>query len=129
MRFLKTLAAFDDTADVYRLPKAGRYVKFLRLFSFRIDGSGVTMTVKAPAIAAPRPAVARGPDIAPRAVRQGMPGTQAIAFGPNMKRGGTAAYRRYEAYKGATTIGEARAAGMTPMDLRAAIQSGQAQLL
>ena len=87
------------------------------------------MTVKAPPIAMSRPAVRRGPDIAPRAARQGMAGTQAIAFGPNMKRGGTAAYRRYEAYKGATTIGEARALTMTPMDLRAALQSGQAQLL
>jgi hypothetical protein len=129
MRFLKNLAAFDDTADVYRLPRAGRYVKFLRLFSFKIEGSGPTMTVSAPPVAAPVAGVRRGPDIAPRVARQGMPGTQAIAFGPNMKRGGTAAYARYEAYKGAATIGEARLLGMTPMDLRVALQKGHAQLM
>ena len=129
MRFLKAMEAFDDTADVYRLPRAGRYVKFLRLFGFKIEGSGATMTVNAPPVAARPAGGRRGPDIAPRVARQGMPGTQAIAFGPNMKRGGTAAYARYEAYKGAATIGQARLLGMTPMDLRVALQTGQAQLM
>jgi transposase InsO family protein len=129
MRFIKGLAAFDDTAEVYRLPKAGRYIKFLRLFSFRIEGSGVTMQVRAPPTAPRVAAVRRGPDIEARAPRRGMAGSQRIRFGENKKRFGTAAFARYERYKSATTVQEARDLGMTPMDLRAAIQSGQGELL
>ena len=128
-RYIKNLAAFKDTADVYRVPKAGRFVKFLWLFSIWIEGSGPTMTVRAPAAAPRAPAVRRGPDLAPRAPRQGIPGTQAIAFGPNMKRPLTAAFARYERYRCASTVQEARDLGMMPMDLRAAIQSGQGELL
>ena len=55
--------------------------------------------------------------------------SQGILFAPdNPKRGGSAAYTRYELYKGATTVGEARRLGMNPQDLQAAIRSGQAQL-
>ena len=127
MRFIKNLPAFDDTAEAYRLPRAGRYVKFLRLFAFRIEGSGVTMQVRAPPTA-PRVVAPRGPDIEARAPRRGMAGGQAIAFGPNMKRPMTAAFARYERYKSATSVQEARGLGMTPQDLRAAIRSGQARL-
>ena len=35
-RFLQARPGFTDTADAYRLPKAGRFVKFLRLFGFEI---------------------------------------------------------------------------------------------
>ena len=46
--FLKSRPQFEDTAELVRLPKAGRYIKFLRLFGYQITGSGPGMTVRAP---------------------------------------------------------------------------------
>jgi len=127
--FLRSRPQFEATADVYRLPKAGRFVKFLRLFSYRIEGSGPAMTVKAPAAAAGQAPVARAVQLAPRAQRRDLPGTQGILFQPdNPKRGGSQAYTRYGLYKGATTIAEARRLGMTPQDQREALRQGHAQL-
>ena len=127
--FLKSRPGFEDNAAMVRLPKEGRFVSFLRLYGYRLSGQGPTLTVKAPA-AVVRPAVAaRAPDPADRAQRRDMPGTQGIVFQPdNPKRGATAAYARYELYKNSTTIGAARLAGMSPMDLRDAIRRGHAQL-
>ena len=107
--FLRTRRGFEDTAETYRLPRAGRYVKFLRLFGFQIQGSGPGMIVRRPAAASSaegrgRPAGAV--DIAPRAPRRGLPNTTPITFQPdNLHRGGTAAYARYELYRSATNVG------------------------
>ena len=130
-RFLKKLANFDDTAELYRLPTAGRIIKFMRLFAFEIKGSGPGMSVRRPAAAAGaaggRPA--GSVDIAPRMPRRELPAATPITWQPDVPyRGGTAAYARYELYKGAGTVGESRSLGATPQDMKAGISRGFAQL-
>ena len=127
-QFLKTRGNWEDSATRYRLPKEGRFIKFLRLFRFRISGRADSMVVKAPAARTAAPAAPREVELAPRQPRNDMAGSQGILFGPNLKRGGTQTYERYERYKNANSIAEARSLGMTPMDLRDAIRRGHAQL-
>ena len=68
-------------------------------------------------------------DILPRAPRNAMPAATALRFQPdNPFRGGSAAYTRYELYKGAISVGGAGTAGMTPQDLQTAISRGFARL-
>jgi len=133
--FLRTRPGFADTSDVYKLPKEGRYVKFLRLFAFEMSGSGPGMTVRRPAGrgaadgAGGRGRPAGAVDIAPRVPRRGLPNATAITFQPdNPHRGGTAAYTRYDLYKSAQTVGEAREQGATPQDLKGGLQRGHAML-
>ncbi len=129
-QFLRTQPGFSDTADAYRLPTAGRYVRFLRLFGFEIRGSGPGMTVRRPAGAAGgrgRPAGAI--DIAPRVPRRVMAASTALLWTPdNPYRGGTAAHARYQNYSSATTVGEARRLGATPQDIKGGIEKAYAQL-
>jgi hypothetical protein len=133
-QFLRTRPNFEDTAEAYRLPKAGRYVKFLRLFGFQIAGAGPTMVVRGASAAGAggsrgsRPAAHH--DLAPRVPRRTLPpATPILAFQPdNPHRGGTAAAARYTAYRAATTVGEARALGATLQDLRRNIGQGHAVL-
>ena len=127
--FLRSRPQFEATADVYRLPKAGRFVKFLRLFGYRIEGSGPAMVVKAPMSAPGQRPTERAVQLAPRAQRRDLPGSQEILFqAGNPKRGGSASFTRWALYRSATTVGEARRLGMTPQDLRDAIRPGHAQL-
>ena len=73
--FVRTQPGFVDTADVYRLAKASRYVKFLRLFGYEIQGSGPGMIVKRLSTASSSRGRPEGSiDIAPRAPRRGLPG-------------------------------------------------------
>jgi len=128
-RFLRNLASFTDTADVYRLPKEARYVKFFRLYGFRLEGSGPAMVVKPPTPSVGQAPAPRAAQLAPRAPRRDLPGTQGLIFQPdNPKRGTSQAFIRYEMYKGATTVAEVRRLGMNPQDLREAIRQGHAQL-
>ena len=46
----------------------------------------------------------------------------------NPYRGGSAARARYELYKAATTVGEARRLGATPQDIKGGIEKAYAQL-
>jgi len=128
--FLRTRAQFEDNATLYRLPVAGRYVKFLRLFGFEITGSGPSITVRTRAAQAGgggRPAGAV--DMAPRMPRRELPGATAITWQPdNPHRGGTLAYSRYDLYKGASTVAEARRLGATPQDIKNGLAKGYAQL-
>ena len=132
--FLRTRPGFADTSDVYKLPRQGRYVKFLRLFAFELSGSGPGMTVRRPAGRGGADGGARGRpagavDIAPRVPRRGLPNATAITFQPdNPHRGGSAAFTRYELYRSATSVGEARAAGALPQDLKGVLDRGYAQL-
>ena len=130
-QFLRTRPACEDTAEAYQLKKTDRYVKFLRLFNFIIDGSGPSMRVRAQtrgsSSSTGRPS--GSVDIVPRALRNAMSAATSIAFTPdNPFRGGSAAYTRYGRYKDAITVGEARTAGMTPQDLQVAISRGVARL-
>ena len=130
-RFLQSQEGFADTADVYRLPKQGRVVKFLRLFGFELTGTGPGIIVRKPSRATGeargRPAGAT--DLVPRIPRRGLPAAQSITFQPdNPFRAGSARHNRYEAYKGAGTVGEARRLGATPQDFQAAFNEGYAVL-
>ena len=53
VQFLKDKPGIDDTMDVQRIPMVGRWVKFLRLFQFEIQGVGPAMVVKLPKPRAP----------------------------------------------------------------------------
>ena len=58
-----------------------------------------------------------------------LPAGTAITWQPdNPYRGGTASYTRYDLYKGASTIGEARSLGATPQDLKTGLSKGYGQL-
>ena len=128
-QFLRSRPGFEDAAELARLPRSGRFVKLLRLYGYRLSGEGVGITVRAPATVARPAAVAPRIDPAARAPRRDMPGAQGILFqSDNPKRGGTATYARYDRYKDATTVAQARAAGMTPLDLRDALARGHARL-
>ena len=124
--FLRTRRGFLDTCDVYRLPKQGRFVKFLRLFGFEVAGSGPGMTVRRPpargaaaSSGANQGRPAGSVDLAPRAPRRGLPADTPITFqAANPHRVGSAWWRRYEDYKIANTVGEARGLGATPQDLK-----------
>ena len=134
--FLRTRRGFLDTCDVYRLPKQGRYVKFLRLFGFEMAGSGPGMTVRRPQArgAAASSGASRGRpagavDVALRVPRRGLPAATPILFQPdNPHRGGTAAYTRYDLYKNAQSVGAARTLSATPQDLKGDLEKGFAQL-
>ena len=134
-RFLQARPGFLNTADVYRLPVAGRYVRFLRLFGFEIRGSGPSMTVRRPpSAAASSSAGQRGRpegsvDIAPRVPRRVMAANQELLWQPdNPYRIGSASYARYEAYKASESVGEARSLGATPLDIKQGIERAYAQL-
>ena len=49
---------------------------------------------------------------------------QRVEYGDDPARVGTPRYRRYENYKGATTIGAARRLGATSQDISLDIQAG-----
>ena len=129
-RFLTAQPSFHDTAELYRLPNAGRIIKFMRLFAFEIKGRGPGMTVRKPVGASGgrgRPPAAV--DLQPRMPRRGLPAATAITWAPdNPHRGATASYTRYEGYKNTSTVGEARAQGATPQDLKTGLSKGYAQL-
>ena len=126
--FLKSLQGFSLTADVYRLPVASRFVKFLRLFGYEIEGSGPNMIVKRPSNPTPGAVIGRpagAVDILPRNPRRNLPANLEIIINPdNPHRRGTGAYTRYENYKNATTIGELRNLGATPQDIREILEKG-----
>ena len=132
--FLKSRPQFEDTAELYRLPKAGRYIKFLRLFGYSITGSGPGMLVGRPTAARATAAASSGRpagsvDLLPRMPRRGLPASTAITWQPgNPYRGGSASYARYELYRGSSTVGEARSLGATPQDFKTGLQKGYAQL-
>ena len=133
-QFLRTQPGFSDTADAYRLPQAGRNVKFLRLFGFEIRGAGPGMVVRSPASASSSSAGVRGRpegavDIMPRMPRRGLPASTPLLWTPdNPHRPGSAVHARYERYRSATTVGEARRLGATPQDLKGDLEKGHARL-
>ena len=62
-------------------------------------------------------------------VRKEVQNSITVEFQPNNpKRVGSASHTRYELYKGATTVGEARDAGMQSMDLKLDIDKGFAKV-
>ena len=115
----------------------GRFVNFLKLYPqfFRIAGSGSAIKVFPATSPEPREEAASGsrdvPAVGmPRIARsQNIPNDQIVDFASqNPSRPGTEAFRRYEIYSEASTIGQARRLGMTPSDLRQLLRTGAIQL-
>jgi hypothetical protein len=153
-RTLRGMRGFEDTADTYGPAKVGRYVSFLKLFplKFKIVGSGPGLRVmpadppepaapravqvggasasSAAALpAAPRERAERALEIDPRAAYRKYPPDQRIRYGANPARMGTPRHARFELYKLATTVGEARRLGATPQDLQADVAKAALVLL
>jgi hypothetical protein len=131
--FLAALDGFDDTCDVYKLPKQGRVARFLRLFGFLLSGSGAGMSVQLPASSASsQPARGRphgATDLTPRIPRAVLPAHTELTWTPdNPFRGGSAARARYEGYKSATTVGDSRTLGATSQDIRIGLTKSYGQL-
>ena len=140
-----------DTMDVYGPSRQGRIISFLKLYPnlFEIQGNGpnikifVAKTPDRPATArpaqvggassssdpAPKERQPRAIEIDPRAPYRRFPNDQKVANGANPARANTPRYRRYESYKGATTIGGARRLGATSQDISLDIQAGLLRLL
>ena len=64
-----------------------------------------------------------------RALYRRFPNDRKVEYGDNPARVATPSYRRYENYKGATTIGAARRLGATSQDISLDIQAGALRLL
>ena len=135
-RFLQNRPGFLDAAEAYNVPRAGRFVNFLKLYPqfFRIAGSGSGIKVLPATNPEPRAEAASGsrdvPSLGPRIARsQSIPNDQIVDFASqNPHRPGTEAFRRYEIYAESSTIGQARRLGMTPSDLRQLLRTGAIQL-
>ena len=136
---LQGMRGLEDTMDTYGPARAGRYVSFMRLFPhlFKITGSGPGLRVmKADPPAQPRPAqgstdrVPRAIEVDPRAAYRRFSNETAVVSKinnpakPNGER-----YKRYETYKKATTIGQARSLGATSQDISLDIEKAAVRLL
>ena len=76
------------------------------------------------------PRAERAIEVDRRAPYRKFPNDQRLRYkADNPKRAGTAAYRRYEAYKPATDAGMARRLGATPMDFKIDTEKGYITLL
>lgn len=133
---LKAMRGFLDTADVYGLARAGRYVSFLKLYpqKFTLTGSGQNIKVtKTPPREAAASSSSSAPVPIPRTPREPyqidtpyrrFPNQTKTEYGPNPARQNTPRHRRYQKYSVATTIGEARRLGATSQDISLDIASG-----
>ncbi len=146
-QLLRGMRGFVNTATLYGPSKTGRIVNFLKLYPkhFQMQGSGPKIKVLpaappppqparvqvggASGSAAPRERAERGLEEDPRAPYRKFPNAQRARYGANPARVGTPRYTRYEAYKVATTIGEARRLGATSQDISMDVQRGALTLL
>ena len=150
-QILNSMRGFKNAAEVYSLPVAARFVKFAKLFPklFRLAGEAGRLRVfkaprepKAPKPEAassstgPKPeARARGPyqaravEFEPRAAAKKYQNVWHVIYNPEnpSKRLGPK-HTRYEKYKVATTIGEARRLGSTSQDLKLDEENGALQI-
>ena len=144
---LNAMPGFENTADVYGPARKGRIVNFLKLYPnlFRIEGKGAKIQVYE-ATPVPRPVQVGGAgsstDAMPVArpggsrVRVGgnapsrlFPDNLRVRYGPNPVRPGTFRHARYELYKDANTIKEARDKGALSSDIQKDIAVGALQIL
>jgi hypothetical protein len=153
-RILRSQRGFEDTADTYSLPRVGRYVSFLKLYPrlFKIVGSGPGLKVfpadppepaapqpvqvgggassSAAPPAAPRERAERALEMDPRAPYRRYPPDQRIRYSAvNPARVGTARRARFDIYKDANTIGQARRLGATPQDIQQDLEKAALVLL
>ena len=125
---------FVDTADVHGPARNGRFVSFLKLFPnlFKITGSGAEIKVFKAGPPAPRPVQVGGSSSSDAPPAQRAPRAETnprIVLYPHYlrvefsqtnpaKQVGSQRYQRYERYKKATTMGEARDLGLTTQDIQ-----------
>ena len=75
------------------------------------------------------PRAPRAPEVQPRAAYMRFPNEQRVEFRANPARENGARWRRYEKYKTASRIGQARRLGATPQDLKLDLNAGALVLL
>ena len=138
---LQDMRGLEDTMDTYVPARAARYVSYMRRLPnlCKITGSGPglrVMKADPPAQQQPRPTQSstdRAPrtiEVDPRAAYRRLPHGPAVVFKdkhparPNGER-----YKRYEKYKKATTIGQARSLGATSQDISLDLGAGAVRLL
>ncbi len=148
-QLLRGMRGFQDTADVYGSRKTGRIVNFLKLYPklFSIHGSGPKIKVFPAAPPSPKRRV-QCKSAALVAARHRLPesernvGSKKILapltgssrtrrerdMGPILQDRGHR-HARYEAYKVATTLGEARRLGATSQDISLDVTAGALTLL
>ena len=140
-RALQGMRGFVDTADVYGPSRNGRYVSFLKLFPnlFKITGSGAEIKVFKADPPAPRPVQVGGsssstappPERTARAIETNprivlYPHFLKVQFSQEnpAQKIGSQRYLRYERYKKARTMGEARDLGLTTQDINLDLAAG-----
>ena len=141
-RALQGMRGFLDTVELYGPSKSGRYVSFLKLFPnlFKITGSGTEIKVFKADPVAPRPPqvggssssteppprerVPRAIEVNPRIVLY--PHYLKVKFSQEnpAQKVGSQRYLRYERYKKATTMGQARDLGLTTQDIQLDLAAG-----
>ena len=142
---LQGMRGLVDTMDIYGPARQGRYIAFLKLFPnlFKTQGSGPNIKVfKAdPPRITPRPvqeggarsSTERAPrtiEIDPRAPYRRFPNETRVRFSDqNPGRANSDRFRRYEIYKSANTIGQARRLGATSQDISLDLSSGALTLI
>ena len=138
---LQGMRGLEDTMDTYGPARAGRYVSFMRICPslFKLIGSGPglrVMKADPPAQQQPRPAQSstdRAPrtiEVDPRAAYRRFPNETAVVYqDTNPARPNGDRYKRYEKYKRATTIGQARSLGATSQDISLDLGAGAVRLL
>ena len=140
---LQGMRGLEDTMDTYGPARAGRYVAFLKLFPslFKVTGSGPglrVMKADPPPPREPRPAqpanssTERAPrvELGPRAVyRRFFNEIPVVYAAENPARRNSQRYQRYENYKKATTIGQARALGATSQDISPELSVGAVKVI
>ena len=140
---MQSMRGLEDTMDTYGPARAGRYVAFLKLFPnlFKVTGSGPglrVMKADPPPPREPRPAqagssnTARAPrvELGPRAVYKRFFNEIPVVYSANNPaRRNSERFQRYENYKKATTIGQARALGATSQDISADLSAGAVRII
>ena len=131
---LQGMRGFEDTIEVYGPARSGRYGAFMLLFPslFKLSGSGPSMRVMKADPPPPRepreptPAAIsterapRAIEVDPRAEYRRFPNENRVEYQEeNPARRNSERFRRYENYKRAKTIGEARSLGATSQDISA----------
>jgi hypothetical protein len=144
-QILTGMRGWEDTTAIYGPAKQGRIGNFLKLYPrwFAIQGTGPGIKVfPAEPVPVARPVQVggasssgpaerqpRAPEIDPRAPYRKFPNDQKVEYGDNPARATTPRHRRYEKYRMATTIGQARRLGATSQDISLDIQNGALKLL
>ena len=136
------MRGLDDTVDTYGPARAGLYVAFLKLFPnlFKVTGSGPGLRAFKADPPPPRPPAQeagsstdrapRAAEVDPRAAYRRFPNELRVEYqNENPARRNSERYKRYENYKTARTIGEARILGATSQDISLDFTAGAVRII